>query len=108
MKQPKPQVGALCLTAVVLAYTVVYSTLSIVRYNTFHAYTFDLGIQNQAVWNTAHGRWFETSIGRMTNAELIGSYLGNHVQPILLLLAPSTARGLIRGLCPFYQASASG
>lgn len=88
MKQPKPQVGALCLTAVVLAYTVVYSTLSIVRYNTFHAYTFDLGIQNQAVWNTAHGRWFETSIGRMTNAELIGSYLGNHVQPILLLLAP--------------------
>jgi uncharacterized membrane protein len=42
----------------------------------------------QVVWNTAHGHWFETSLGRATNVELIGSYLGNHVRPILLLLAP--------------------
>jgi uncharacterized membrane protein len=71
----------------VLLYVVVFSVLSVVRYNTFHAYTFDLGNITQAVWNTAHGRWFETSIDRATNVELIGSYLGAHVCPILLFLA---------------------
>ncbi len=78
----------LLLSAAVLLYVVIFSALSIARYNTFHATTFDLGIMTQVVWNTAHGRWFETSIDRATNVELVGSYLGNHVRPILLLLAP--------------------
>lgn len=71
-----------------LIYSVVYSVLSILRHNTFHSYTFDLGILTQTIWNTAHGRLFETSIGRARNVELVGSYLGNHVRPILLLVAP--------------------
>jgi len=70
------------------AYVVVFSALSVVRYNAFQGYTFDLGITTQVVWNTAYGRWFETSLGRAANVELIGSYLGNHVRPFLLLLAP--------------------
>jgi uncharacterized membrane protein len=69
-------------------YVVLFTTLSIARYNTFHATTLDLGIMSQVTWNTAHGRVFETSMGRATNTELIGSYLGNHVRPILLLIAP--------------------
>jgi uncharacterized membrane protein len=80
--------GMIVLLVVVLLYVGVFTVLSLVRYNTFHATTFDLGIMTQVVWNTAHGRWFETSIGRAANAELIGSYLGNHVRPILLFLAP--------------------
>ena len=76
------------LTAAVLFYVILYGTLSVVRYNAFHASTFDLGIMAQVVWNTARGRLFETSLGRATGDALIGSYLGNHVRPILLLLAP--------------------
>ena len=76
------------LIGAVILYVVVYSVLSVVRYNTFHATTFDLGIMAQVIWNTAHGRWFETSLGRAINTELIGSYMGNHVRPFLLLLAP--------------------
>jgi uncharacterized membrane protein len=76
------------LTSVVILYVVAYSVLSVARYDTFHATTFDLGIMTQVIWNTAHGRWFETSLGRAINAELIGSYMGNHVRPFLLLLVP--------------------
>jgi uncharacterized membrane protein len=76
------------LVSAVIIYVVVFSVLSVARYDTFHATTFDLGIMAQVVWNTAHGRWFETSLGRSNNTELVGSYLGNHVRPILLLLAP--------------------
>lgn len=76
------------LIGIVTLYIVVYSLLSVARYNTFHATTFDLGIMAQVIWNTAHGRWFETSLGRAINTELIGSYMGNHVRPFLLLLAP--------------------
>jgi uncharacterized membrane protein len=76
------------LVGVVALYIVVYSLLSVARYNTFHATTFDLGIMAQVIWNTAHGRWFETSLGRAINTELIGSYMGNHVRPFLLVLAP--------------------
>ena len=88
MKRSRRQVTGLLLSAAVLLYVVIFSALSIARYNTFHATTFDLGIMTQVVWNTAHGRWFETSIDRATNIELVGNYLGNHVRPILLLLAP--------------------
>jgi len=43
---------------------------------------------SQTIWNTAHGRLFEISLDRAKDTQLIGSYLGNHVRPILLLLAP--------------------
>lgn len=76
------------LLLLILVYVVTFSALSIVRHNNFYSSTFDLGIMAQVTWNTAHGRWFETSIDRATNTELIGSYLGNHVRPILLFLAP--------------------
>jgi uncharacterized membrane protein len=76
------------LAGAVVLYVILFGILSVVRYNTLHAKTFDLGILTQTVWNTAHGRPFETSLGRAGNEELIGSYLGNHVRPILLLLAP--------------------
>jgi uncharacterized membrane protein len=72
----------------VLLHAVTFGALSVLRHDTFHSTTLDLGIMTQVVWNTAHGRWFETSIGRAMDASLIGSYMGNHVRPIVLLLAP--------------------
>jgi len=72
----------------VLVYAGVYSTLSILKHDTFHSYTFDLGIMSQVLWNTAHGHLFEVSLDRPLDTQIIGSYLGNHVRPILLLIAP--------------------
>jgi uncharacterized membrane protein len=88
VKPMRNRSAVLVLAGLVLVYVVVYGALSVARYDTFHASTFDLGVMAQVTWNTAHGRWFETSIDRATNTDLIGSYLGNHVRPILLLLAP--------------------
>jgi len=76
------------LGGAVVVYVLLFSLLAVVRYDTFHSATFDLGIITQTVWNTAHGRWFETSLDRATNSRLIGSYLSVHVVPFLLLLAP--------------------
>jgi uncharacterized membrane protein len=72
----------------ILVYIVTFSTLSVLKHDTFHSFTFDLGIMSQVLWNTAHGRLFELSLDRPLDTELVGSYLGNHVRPILLLLAP--------------------
>lgn len=76
------------LVSAIVVYVVVFAAFSLARFNTFHASTFDLGIMAQVTWNTSQGRWFETSIDRATDTELIGSYLGNHVRPLLLFLAP--------------------
>lgn len=76
------------LWVLILVYVAVYSGLSLIKHDNFHSFTLDLGIMTQVTWNTAYGRLFETSIARAGDAELIGSYLGNHVRPIFLLLAP--------------------
>jgi len=37
-------------------YVIGLSWISILRYQSFHANMFDMGINIQAIWNTAHGR----------------------------------------------------
>jgi uncharacterized membrane protein len=76
------------LWVLVLIYVVTFSALSVLKHNNFYSFTFDLGIMSQVVWNTSHGRFFEVSLGRPLDTELVGSYLGHHVRPIMLLLAP--------------------
>ena len=60
---------------------------ALARYQTYHAYAFDLGNMDQAVWNTLHGHPF-----RFTNRGIdwFGppTRLGVHVEPILFLIAP--------------------
>ncbi len=68
--------GALCGGAAVLL-----TVLSLLRHHTFHSSVYDAGIFHQLLWNTAHGRWFETSLKRM-------SFLGDHFSPSFALLAP--------------------
>jgi uncharacterized membrane protein len=72
----------------VFIYVVTFSTLSILKHDNFYSFTFDLGIMSQVLWNTSHGRLFELSLDRPNDTELVGNYLGNHVRPIMLLLAP--------------------
>lgn len=66
------------LIVLILAYTVMWDGITFLRHYYFHSRGFDLGIQDQVVWNTAQGRPFSSSF-EVTN------YLGDHVQPYLVL-----------------------
>jgi uncharacterized membrane protein len=63
----------------------VWTALAIVlvlcRHASFHTNLFDLGYYTQALWNTAHGRWFASSLKPPT-------YFAGHFSPILVLLVP--------------------
>jgi len=69
----------LATTAVFLS--AIIFLLSLTRYNSYSS-NFDLAIYDQIIWNSAHGRFFVSSIMGDCNS------LGNHFEPVLLLLAP--------------------
>ena len=60
-----------------IAYWVV---VSMRRWNDFETNAFDLGFFDQIVWNTAHGRWFETTF-------VPYNFAGQHFEPVLLLFS---------------------
>lgn len=66
-----------CLFVVAL---VVFSTFSLVRHARINSSGLDLGIFDQVVWNTAHGRWFASTL-------VHSSHLADHFSPILLLVS---------------------
>lgn len=57
------------LAALIIGYTLVYTAAAIAKYNAY-AMGFDLALYEQQIWNTAHGRWFETSVFSFTNNAL--------------------------------------
>ncbi len=67
--------AAAALAALLLA------SYSIARHNAFNSKAYDLGLHAQVIWNTGHGRLFASSVE-------VDNYLGDHVSPIILLLAP--------------------
>ena len=69
------------LLAVTLTMALVFAAYSITRFNHFNAKAYDLGLHAQVFWNTSHGRLFAGSVE-------VDNYLGDHVSPIILLLAP--------------------
>ncbi len=58
-----------------------WAICSVLIHRSFHSNGWDLGLINQALWNTAHGRLFEYSFRDI-------SYAGDHWQPFLLVLVP--------------------
>lgn len=67
----------------VLLYIITFTWLAIQRHASFNSSGFDLGIYDQVVWNTLHGRlFFYTTTGQPL------LHLSNHADPILLLVAP--------------------
>lgn len=74
--------------AATAAVFVILAALSLLRYSTAGASGLDLGIYGQVLWNTAHGRWFEFSIHPH-------SYLGDHLELGLILLAPFAIFGTV-------------
>jgi uncharacterized membrane protein len=75
------------LVLLMVAYSVWMSDQSVLRYDTFKATALDLGNMDQAVWNTLHGHPFEFT-NHADNWYGAPIRLAQHVEPILLLLAP--------------------
>ncbi len=71
----------LILFIMVFTYIAIFSYTAIRQHNAYNTTLFDLGIFDQVVWNTAHGRLFESSIKGF-------NFLGDHFSPILVLAAP--------------------
>jgi uncharacterized membrane protein len=68
-----------------LAYVVVLSAVAIFRLNRCGAWLGDLGIMDQSLWNTAHGRWFQES---GSHGYPINRALTGRLELVYLLLAP--------------------
>jgi uncharacterized membrane protein len=81
----------------VVAYVVIFGTLSLRRHQNLGTNALDLGYTDQAVWNTLHGRPFRFStyldaafrldipIQEFRRPDIL---LGYHVEPILAAIAP--------------------
>ena len=74
---------ALCVAA---AYFLLYSTLAVLRHESYHSFRFDLGLFDQVFWNTTQGRPFESTMSQALAVP--HSLLGDHFSPLLLVLMP--------------------
>lgn len=74
----------------ILVYTIAFSIAEIILYRSFRIFTWDLGIFNQALWNTLNGRflYYTVDIGIYTTT---GSLLAAHFMPIVLSALPPYA-----------------
>jgi uncharacterized membrane protein len=68
----------------VAAYAVLFVFAAVVHFEVFEAQRFDLGNMVQAIWNTQHGHFLETTTLQGNQQDR----LGFHVDPFLLLLLP--------------------
>ncbi len=75
-----PQIAL--LFAFFITYVFSLTSVGFVRHWAMETRAFDLGIFAQAVWNTVKGDWLYSSIKGGI------SLLGDHVSPILILIAP--------------------
>ncbi|GIK40582.1 MAG: hypothetical protein BroJett011_44150 [Chloroflexota bacterium] len=74
--------STVCLL-LILAFAFFFSALAVQQHHTFQTNGLDLGNVDQALWNTAQGRFLNFTL--MTP---IHSRLALHVEPILVLLVP--------------------
>lgn len=70
--------------AMVGLYTVICGTLVVLRYNAYNVWGVDLGLVDEALWNTLHGRFMQITLfeGAQTNL------FATHFEPVFLLLLP--------------------
>jgi uncharacterized membrane protein len=77
-------VAARVVYAGVAAYAALFVFAAVVHFVVFDASRFDLGNMVQAIWNTQHGHFLETTTLQGNQYDR----LGFHVDPFLLLLVP--------------------
>ena len=76
--------AALAVGAMMAVYAGVFAWLSVARHRSFSTGRFDLGNMVQALWNTAHGRFFETT--DVSGVQF--NRLGAHVDLVLAMFTP--------------------
>jgi len=67
-------------------YLLTYATLAVLRHQSYHSFGFDLGVFDQAFWNTIHGHQFESTM--TLGQALPHSHFGDHFSPALWLIVP--------------------
>jgi uncharacterized membrane protein len=72
--------------AIVLLYALVFGSLSLVRHWAFHSTALDLGVFDQVLWNTVHGRFVESTLS-LERCDPHPFFL-DHFSPALLLIVP--------------------
>ena len=77
--------GRLAL-AIVLLYVAVFGSLALVRHWAFHSTALDLGVFDQVLWNTVHGRFMESTMS-LERCDPHSFFL-DHFSPALLLIVP--------------------
>src|SRR5437867_6755890 len=77
--------GRLALVLVLL-YAVVFGSLALIRHWAFHSTALDLGVFDQVLWNTVHGRFMESTLS-LERCDPHSFFL-DHVSPALLLIVP--------------------
>ena len=75
--------GAIGCIILIVAFGFFFSALAVQQHRTYLTHGLDIGNVDQALWNTAHGRFLHFTL--MTPHE---SRLALHVEPILLLFVP--------------------
>ena len=80
----RPDRALLAVVGMALAFSGIFSLLSVLRYRTFSTGRFDLGNMVQAVWSTTQGRFLDTT--DVSGVQF--NRLGAHVDPVLALFAP--------------------
>jgi hypothetical protein len=78
--RPSPSRQFLAVVALACAAQVLFSWALVAQHRAYNSNGWDLAWFDQVVWNTAHGRFFETSFAPW-------NFLGEHVEPVLLLFA---------------------
>jgi uncharacterized membrane protein len=77
----RERVRWLTLAALVTGAAAYYAASSLLIHYSFHSFGWDLGLFDQLLWNLERGNGWEYSFRQI-------SYLGDHFQPLLLLLVP--------------------
>ena len=72
--------------ALVSLYVVFFGSLSVVRHWAFHSAALDLGVFDQVLWNTVHGRFMESTLS-LERCDPHSFFL-DHFSPALLVIVP--------------------
>lgn len=71
----------------IILYTIIFSYYTILKFYSFSAYAWDLGIFNQSLWSTVNGgNFFFSNVELFVNPS--GIFFGIHFSPILFIVLP--------------------
>lgn len=70
--------------ALIILFVLIFTLLSFGRHDALKSYLNDIGVYDQAIWNTLHGNFFKASSIMVAEK----NYLAAHFSPILVIFLP--------------------